>query len=40
MSSKAHLNQAIAAHLIEMKADEKPDKEVLIFENGDHFCLK
>jgi len=35
MSSKAHLNQAIAAHLIEMKAEEKPDKEILIFENGD-----
>ena len=35
MSSKAHLNQAIASHLIEMKADDKPDKEVLIFENGD-----
>ncbi len=36
MSSKAHLNQAIASHLIEIKADEKPDKEVLIFENGDY----
>ena len=35
MSSKAHLNQAIASHLIEMKADDKPDKEVLVFENGD-----
>ncbi|MBW1893505.1 MAG: AMP-binding protein, partial [Deltaproteobacteria bacterium] len=35
MSSKAHLNQAIASHLIEMKADDKPDKEVLIFENGE-----
>ena len=35
MSSKAHLNQAIASHLMEMKADDKPDKEVLIFENGD-----
>ncbi|MBW1983559.1 MAG: AMP-binding protein [Deltaproteobacteria bacterium] len=35
MSSKAHLNQAIASHLIEMKADEKPDKEVLIFEKGE-----
>jgi crotonobetaine/carnitine-CoA ligase len=36
MSSKAHLNQAIASHLIEMKADDLPDKEVLIFEKGDH----
>ena len=35
MSSKAHLNQAIASHLIEMKADDKPDKEILIFENGE-----
>ena len=35
MNSKAHLNQAIASHLIEMKADDKPDKEVLIFEKGD-----
>ena len=36
MSSKAHLNQAIASHLIEMKADDLPDKEVLVFENGEH----
>ncbi|MBW1897645.1 MAG: AMP-binding protein [Deltaproteobacteria bacterium] len=36
MSSKAYLNQAIASHLIEMKAEDKPDKEVLIFENGEH----
>ncbi|MBU2515710.1 AMP-binding protein [bacterium] len=35
MSAKTHLNQAIASHLIEMKADEKPDKEILVFENGD-----
>ncbi len=35
MSSKAHLNQAIGSHLIEIKAHEKPDKEILIFENGD-----
>jgi len=35
MSSKAHLNQAIASHLIEIKADDKPDKEVLIFENSE-----
>ncbi len=35
MSSKAHLNQAICSHLVEMKADEQPDKEVLVFENGD-----
>ena len=35
MTSKAHLNQAIVSHFIEMKADSKPDKEVLVFENGD-----
>ncbi len=35
MSAKAHLNQAIVSHLVEMKADEKPDKEVLVFEHGD-----
>ena len=34
MSSKAHLNQAIVSHTIEMKADDKPDREVLIFEKG------
>jgi crotonobetaine/carnitine-CoA ligase len=34
MSSKAHLNQAIGSHLIEIKAHEKPDKEILIFEKG------
>ena len=36
MSSKAYLNQAIVSHLIEMKAEDKPDKEILVFENGDH----
>ncbi|MCG8333121.1 MAG: AMP-binding protein [Proteobacteria bacterium] len=36
MSAKAHLNQAIASHYIEMKADAKPDKEILVFENGDY----
>ena len=35
MSSKAHLNQAIVAHFLEMKADDKPDKEVLVFEKGE-----
>lgn len=35
MASKAYLNQAIVSHLVEMKADEKPDTEILIFENGD-----
>ncbi len=34
MSTKAHLNQAIASHLVELKAEEKPDKEILVFENG------
>jgi len=36
MSSKTHLNQAIGSHLIEIKAHEKPDKEILIFEKGEH----
>ena len=33
--SKAHLNQVIASHLVEIKADEFPDQEVLIFERGE-----
>lgn len=33
MSAKAHLNQAIVSHFLEMKADAKPDKEILVFEN-------
>lgn len=36
MSSKAHLNQVIASHLVEMKADSNPDKEIYIFEKGEH----
>jgi crotonobetaine/carnitine-CoA ligase len=36
MSSKAYLNQAIVSHLIEMKAEDKPDREILVFENGEH----
>ncbi len=36
MDSKTHLNQAIGSHLIEIKAHEKPDKKILIFENGEH----
>lgn len=35
MGSKAHLNQVIASHLVEIKADETPDKEIYIFEKGD-----
>ncbi len=35
MTSKTHLNQAIVSHFIEMKADSNPDKEILVFENGD-----
>jgi crotonobetaine/carnitine-CoA ligase len=35
MSSNAYLNQAIVSHLIEMKAEEHPDREILVFENGD-----
>jgi crotonobetaine/carnitine-CoA ligase len=34
MSAKAHLNQAIVSHFLEMKADAKPDKDILVFENG------
>jgi len=36
MSSKTHLNQAIASHLVEMKVDSVPDKEIFIFERGAH----
>mgnify|MGYP001491019246 CR=1 FL=1 len=36
MSSNAYLNQAIVSHLVEMKAEEKPDQEILVFENGDN----
>jgi acyl-CoA synthetase (AMP-forming)/AMP-acid ligase II len=36
MSSKAHLNQVIASHQVEIKADAKPDKEIYIFEKGEH----
>ena len=32
---KAHLNQVITSHLIEYQAERFPDKEVLVFEQGD-----
>jgi len=35
MSSKAHLNQVIASHLVEIRADEVPDRKVYIFERGE-----
>jgi len=35
MGSKAHLNQVIASHLAEIKADEDPDREIFVFEKGD-----
>ncbi len=35
MTSKSYLNQAIISHFIELKADSNPDKEILIFENGE-----
>ncbi|MBE0480723.1 MAG: AMP-binding protein [Dehalococcoidia bacterium] len=35
MGSKAHLNQVIASHLAEIKADEVPDREVYIFEKAE-----
>ncbi len=34
MASKVHLNQAIISHFLELKADSKPDKEILVFENS------
>ena len=36
MASKAHLNQIIASHLVELKADKDPGKEVYIFERAEH----
>ncbi|MDM8000214.1 MAG: AMP-binding protein [Dehalococcoidia bacterium] len=33
--SKAHLNQVIASHLAEIKAEEDPDRVIYIFEKGD-----
>jgi acyl-CoA synthetase (AMP-forming)/AMP-acid ligase II len=36
MSSKAHLNQVIASHMVEIKADQTPDKEIYVFEKGEH----
>lgn len=32
--AKAHLNQVIASHFVEMKAGETPDKPIFIFEKG------
>jgi len=34
--SKAHLNQVIASHLVEIKAEQKPDQEIFVFERGEH----
>ncbi|MGO9569635.1 MAG: AMP-binding protein [Desulfomonilaceae bacterium] len=41
MGSKTHLNQAIASHLVEIRADEMPDREIFVFERGeqDHDVL-
>jgi crotonobetaine/carnitine-CoA ligase len=36
MSTKTHLNQAIASHLVEMKTETVPDKVIYIFEQGEH----
>ncbi len=33
--AKAHLNQVIVSHFVEIKADEDPDREIYIFERGD-----
>lgn len=32
--SKAHLNQVIASHFVEMQADKTPDQEIFVFEKG------
>jgi crotonobetaine/carnitine-CoA ligase len=34
VAGKAHLNQVIASHLAEIKADEEPDREIYVFEKG------
>ena len=34
MSTKAHLNQAIVSHFLEMKAEDKPDREIVVFEKS------
>ncbi|HDP80987.1 MAG TPA: ATP-dependent acyl-CoA ligase, partial [Spirochaetes bacterium] len=36
MGTKAHLNQVIASHLVEIRAEEQPDTRVYIFERGEH----
>lgn len=36
MGSKAHLNQVIASHFVEIKAEEAPDREIFVFERGEH----
>ena len=36
MGSKTHLNQAIASHLVEIRAEEMPDREIFVFERGEH----
>jgi carnitine-CoA ligase len=36
MASKTHLNQAIISHLLEIKADETPDREIMVFEKAEH----
>lgn len=36
MATKAHLNQVIASHLVELRADETPDTQLYIFERGEN----
>ena len=36
MSSKAYLNQAIVSHLLEIKVEDNPDRELFLFEKGIH----
>lgn len=34
--AKAHLNQVIASHFVELKANQTPDKPIFVFEKGEH----
>ncbi len=34
--AKAHLNQVIASHFVEIKANQTPDKPIFIFEKGEY----
>lgn len=34
--AKAHLNQVIASHYVEIKANQTPDRPIFVFEKGEH----